>query len=270
MGYVVKQVYESGFESTGGYSYGFLAVDGEDDFALMSTWQDGSVAYIEGDPDALYIKIAGVWTQQVRTPVGPGPHIELDGVNPFTLIAANHLFARRAEVAPELEADKYQYYIRDALPTTEDDNFEGMIVYVKADGETETPASLSVCTTPGVQELDTVTVTKGAITQAGDITVTLNNEVVTVELVKNDTPSTVAAKIKVAVDAAVTATEGGIAAWTVTAVGAVLTFKKDATGECLEPAADAGATGVTFSDPFDRINEGVDAVWGTLINAAGT
>ena len=266
MGYVVKQVYESGLESTGGYSYGFLAVDGEDDFALMSTWQDGSVAYIEGDPDALYIKIAGVWTQQVRTPVGPGPHIELDGVNPFTLIAANHLFARRAEVAPELEADKYQYYIRDALPTTEDDNFEGMIVFVKQDGET--PATLNVCTTPGEQELDTVTVTKGAITQAGDITVTLNNEPVTVTLIKNDTPSTVAAKIKAAVDTVVTA--GTIDAWTVTAVGAVLTFKKDATGECLEPAADAGATGVTFSDPFDRINEGVDAVWGTLINAAGT
>ena len=263
MGYVVKQVYESGLESTGGYSYGFLAVDGEDDFALMSTWQDGSVAYIEGDPDALYIKIAGVWTQQVRTPVGPGPHIELDGVNPFTLIAANHLFARRAEVAPELEADKYQYYIRDALPTTEDDNFEGMIVFVKADGET--PASLSVCTTPGEQELDTVTVTKGAITQAGDITVTLNNEVVTVTLLKNDTPSTVAAKIKAAVDTAVT-TEGGIEAWTVTAVGAVLTFKKDATGECSEPAADAGSTGATFGE-WARPNQGVDAVWGTLINA---
>ena len=264
MGYVVKQVYESGLESTGGYSYGFLAVDGEDDFALMSTWQDGSVAYIEGDPDALYIKIAGVWTQQVRTPVGPGPHIELDGVNPFTLIAANHLFARRAEVAPELEADKYQYYIRDALPTTEDDNFEGMIVFVKQDGET--PATLNVCTTPGEQELDTVTVTKGAETAAGNITVTLNNEPVTVTLVKNDTPSTVAAKIKAAVDAVVT--DKTIAAWTVTAVGAVLTFKKDATGECSEPAADAGTTGATFE--VDPTNQGVDAVWGTLINAAGT
>ncbi len=265
MGYVVKQVYESGLESTGGYSYGFLAVDGEDDFALMSTWQDGSVAYIEGDPDALYIKIAGVWTKQVRTPVGPGPHIELDGVNPFTLIAANHLFARRAEVAPELEADKYQYYIRDALPTTEDDNFEGMIVFVKADGETETPASLSVCTTPGVQELDTVTVTEGAITDGGDITVTLNGQDVVVELVKNDTPSTVAAKIKAAVDADVTA--GDIAAWTVTAVGAVLTFKKDATGACTAPEASGGATGATFGT-WARTNQGVTAVWGTLINAA--
>ena len=265
MGYVVKQVYESGLESTGGYSYGFLAVDGEDDFALMSTWQDGSVAYIEGDPDALYIKIAGVWTKQVRTPVGPGPHIELDGVNPFTLIAANHLFARRAEVAPELEADKHQYYIRDALPTTEDDNFEGMIVFVKAEGDT--PASLSVCTTPGEQELDTVTVTKGAITQAGDITVTLNQEVVTVALLKDDTASTVAAKIKAAVDAAVTAKT--IEAWTVTAVGAVLTFKKDATGACLAPEASAGDTGATFGT-FARTNQGVTAVWGTLINAAAT
>ena len=167
MGYRVKQTYESGQEAAGGYSYGLLAVDSAADFANMATWQDGSVAYIEGDPDALYIKIAGVWTQQVRTPVGPGPHIEFDGVNPFTLIAANHLFARRAEVAPELEADKYQYYIRDALPTTEDDNFEGMIVFVKAEGET--PASLSVCMTPGEQEVDTLTVTATGTFANGDV-----------------------------------------------------------------------------------------------------
>lgn len=258
MGYRVKQTYESGQEAAGGYSYGFLAADSAADFANMATWQDGSVAYIEGDPDSLYIKIDGTWTLQKKTPIEPGRHIEIDGVNPFTLIAANHLFARRAEVAPELEADKYQYYIRDALPTTEDDNFEGMIVY-----ET-TGHTLSVCTTPGEQELDTLTVTKGPVTQAGVVTITLNNESVTVTLVKGETASSVAAKIKAAVDAAVTA--GGMAAWTVTAVGAVLTFKKDATGACSDPEASAGDTGCEFGT-FTRTNEGVNTVWGTLINA---
>ena len=258
----VMQLAASGLEGQGGYNYGVLEVASADEFEALTNWQDGSVGYVTGSED-IYVK-SGTWAKVDRTALPGGRAVELDGVNPFMLMAANHLFARRAEVAPELEADKYQYYIRDALPTTEDDNFEGMIVFVKAEGET--PASLSVCTTPGEQELDTVTVTKGAITQAGDITVTLNQEVVTVALLKDDTASTVAAKIKAAVDAAVTA--GDIAAWTVTAVGAVLTFKKDATGACSAPEASAGTTGATFGT-FARTNQGVTAVWGTLINPAG-
>lgn len=267
MGYRVKQTYESGQEAAGGYSYGFLAVDSAADFANMATWQDGSVAYIEGDPDSLYFKISGAWTLQKKTPIEPGRHIEIDGVDPFTLLAANHLFARRAEIAAALAAalaadvaaGKNQYYIRTALPTTEADNFEGMIVY-----ET-TGHTLSVCTTPGEQELDTVTVTKGAITQAGVVTITLNEQPVTVTLVKGETASSVAAKIKAAVDAAVVAKD--IAAWTVTCAGAVLTFKKDVTGAASPPTAvDTGDTGATFGT-FARTNQGVTAVWGTLINA---
>lgn len=257
----VMQLAASGLEGQGGYNYGVLEVASADEFDALTNWQDGSVGYVTGSED-IYVK-EGTWAKVDKTALPGGRAVELDGINPFTLIAANHLFARRAEVAPVLEADKYQYYIRDALPTTEDDNFEGMIVFVKAKGET--PASLSVCTTPGEQELDTVTVTKGAITQAGDITVTLNQEVVTVALLKDDTASTVAAKIKAAVDAAVTA--GEIAAWTVTAVGAVLTFKKDATGACSAPEASAGTTGATFGT-FARTNQGVTAVWADMINPA--
>lgn len=257
----VIQLAASGLEGQGGYNYGVLEVASADEFEELTNWQDGSVGYVTGSED-IYVK-SGTWAKVDKTALPGGRAIELDGINPFTLIAANHLFARRAEVAPVLEADKYQYYIRDALPTTEDDNFEGMIVFVKAEGET--PASLSVCTTPGEQEVDTVTVTKGAITQAGDITVTLNQEVVTVALLKDDTASTVAAKIKAAVDALVTA--GDIAAWTVTAVGAVLTFKKDATGACSAPEASAGTTGATFGT-FTRTNQGVTAVWADMINPA--
>lgn len=257
----VMQLAASGLEGQGGYNYGVLEVASADEFEALTNWQDGSVGYVTGSED-IYVK-SGTWAKVDKTALPGGRAVELDGINPFTLIAANHLFARRAEVAPVLEADKYQYYIRDALPTTEDDNFEGMIVFVKAEGET--PASLSVCTTPGEQELDTVTVTKGAITQAGDITVTLNQEVVTVALLKDDTASTVAAKIKAAVDAAVTA--GDIAAWTVTAVGAVLTFKKDAIGDCSAPEASGGTTGATFGT-FTRTNQGVTAVWANMINPA--
>ncbi len=258
----VMQLAASGLEGQGGYNYGVLEVASADEFEALTNWQDGSVGYVTGSED-IYVK-SGTWAKVDKTALPGGRAVELDGINPFMLMAANHLFARRAEVAPELEADKHQYYIRDALPTTEDDNFEGMIVFVKAEGETS--ASLSVCTTPGEQEVDTLTVTKGAITKAGNITVTLNAEAVVVAVTKGDTPAGVASKIKAAVDAAVDGKT--IAAWTVVQTAATLVFTKDVIGACAAPTAvDTGGTGCEFGT-FTRTNQGVTAVWADMINPA--
>ena len=150
------------------------------------------------------------------------------------------------------------YNILAALPTVEEDLFEGMIVY-----ET-TGHTLNCLTTPGEQEIDTVTVTAGAVTKLGDITITLNEEDVVVSVAHEDTPIVVATKIKAAVDAAVLAET--IDAWTTTRVDAVLTFKRSSVSACAAPTAvDTGATGCTFS-AFARTNQGVDSVWGVLIN----
>lgn len=148
------------------------------------------------------------------------------------------------------------YQPLDALPTTKAAMFAGLIVYNK------TAKALKLCETPGEHETDSVTVTAGAVTEAGDITVTLNEEAVTVAVLKDDTAAVVAGKIKTAVDAAVTAET--IADWSVTLDGAKLTFVKAAVGACAAPtAADTDTTGVTFST-FARDNEGAATVWKTI------
>ena len=158
-----------------------------------------------------------------------------------------------------LETGNATYNILSALPTVEEDLFEGMIVY-----ET-TGHTLNCLTTPGEQEIDTVTVTAGAVTKLGDITITLNEEDVVVPVAHEDTAIVVATKIKAAVDAAVLAET--IDAWTTSRVGAVLTFKRDEVSACAAPTVvDTGTTGCTFS-AFARTNQGVDSVWGVLINA---
>lgn len=157
-----------------------------------------------------------------------------------------------------LETGNATYNILAALPTLEEDLFEGMIVYEN------TGHTLNCLTTPGEQEIDTVTVTAGAVTKLGNITITLDEEDVIVAVAKDDTAIGIATKIKAAVDAAVVAET--IEAWAVTRVGAVLTFKKGEVSACAAPTAvDTGVTGCTFS-AFARTNQGVDSVWGVLIN----
>lgn len=167
--------------------------------------------------------------------------------------------AQLASTAMQPDVEQSRYYILDALPTTTAELFEGKIVYNTTDH------TLQVCTTPGEHESDTLTVTEGAVTTSGDITITLNGQAVVVAVVEEDTAAQVATKIKAAVDAAVVAET--IAAWTVAIDGAELNFLKAVVGTASAPTAvDTGDTGVTFS-AFDRTNEGVASVWGPLINA---
>ena len=257
----VMQLAASGLEGQGGHNFAVLEVDAADEFGTLTNWQDGSVGYVTGSED-IYVK-SGTWAKVDRTALPGGRAIDLDGVNPFTLLAVNMLTAKYNAL---LMRDRYQYRILDKLPTLEADNFKGMIAFIPGDGESVDDA-MKVCLTPGKQEVYTVTVTTGAVTKAGDITITLNGEPVVVTVAKSDTPAGVASKIKATVDAAVTATEDPIDAWTVARDGAKLTFTKAVIGACEETptAVDTESTGCVFGD-FTRTNQGVDAVWADMIN----
>lgn len=98
MSYTIKQRALSGLEGTGEFNYVVAEVDAAADFASLPTYQDGSIGYIKGDPDSLYMKLDGTWSLIPKSALGPGPHIELDGANPHTIMIANRLFARRAEL----------------------------------------------------------------------------------------------------------------------------------------------------------------------------
>ena len=253
----VKQLAASGLEGQGGYNFAVLEVDAAEEFDTLTNWQDGSVGYVAGSEE-IYVK-NGTWAKVDRTALPGGRSPELDGVNPFMLLAVNMLTAKYNAL---LMRDRYQYRILDKLPTLEADNFKGMIAFIPGDGETAD--AVKVCTTPGEQEVDTLTVTTGAVTKAGNITITLNTEAVVVAVAKGDTPAGVASKIKAAVDAAVDGED--IDAWTVVQTAATLVFTKAVIGACDAPTAvDTGGTGCVFSD-FTRTNEGVDAVWADMIN----
>ena len=268
MGYRIKQQTLSGLEATGGHNLVVVEVDAVADFASLPTYQDGSVGYIRGNLDALYIKDT-TWKLIDKSALAEGQQIEIDGINPFALMMTFKLLqgklatlataAQLASTAMQPDEEQSRYYKLDALPTTTAELFEGKIVYNRTDH------TLQVCTTPGEHESDTLTVTAGAVT-TGNITITLNGEAVVVAVAEEDTAAQVAAKIKAAVDAAVVAET--IAAWTAAIDGAELNFLKAVVGVCVAPTAvDTGETGVTFS-AFARTNEGVASVWGTLINAS--
>ncbi|NLC82791.1 MAG: hypothetical protein GX748_16565 [Lentisphaerae bacterium] len=248
----VMQLAASGLEGQGGYNFAVLEVDAADEFDTLTRWQDGSVGYVTGSED-IYVK-SGTWVKVDRTALPGGRAIDLDGVNPFMLLAVNMLTAKYNAL---LRADRYQYRILDALPVKEADNFKGMIAFIPGEGESVDDA-LKVCLTPGEQEVDTVTVTDAA-TDDGDVTITLNETPVTVTVAEDDTPEAIADKIRQ------TAFEG----WTTSGTGAVCVFTKDAIGICDAPSASAGLTGCVFGN-FTRTNQGVDAVWADMINAAGT
>ena len=158
-----------------------------------------------------------------------------------------------ALLAPSL----HQYAILPSFPNTSSSMYEGMAVYSLADKD------FACCTTVGEHEVDALTVETGAVTSAGDVTVELNGESVTVAVDLDDTAEQVAAKIKAAVDAAVVAeTIGG---WTISVDGADITFVKDVVGVCVAPTAtDQGLTGVTFITCASQ-NEVVAAVWESFL-----
>jgi transcriptional antiterminator Rof (Rho-off) len=155
------------------------------------------------------------------------------------------------------------YYKLAALPDTEAELFEGKLVYNTTDH------TLQVCTTPGEQELDTLTVTAGPVSKTGanDITITLNTEATVVEVnggtlevraatitaaasangnltVKLDgadtTVAVVAGDTAAQVAGKITTAFAADAAWTVGNVDAVLTFTAKAVG----PKAGAFSIGV--------------------------
>ena len=335
MGFIVKQIMLSGLEAAGGHNLAVVEVDAVADFASLPTFQDGSIGYIKGNPNALY-RLDTTWQSVLKSGVGEGPQIEIDGVSPYVLVMMFRLLQERIAKLPEnvltargdtvfrdangpaklvkgtagqvltqgandpawadvqslaftdtnskyatdtligaltelgflLSLDRKPYYRLAALPTLEADLYEGKLVYNTTDH------TLQVCTTPGEQEIDEVTVSGPAtapgaknvtitlhgtgksvavnggtlevraatITAAasanGNLTVKLDGADTTVAVVAGDTAAQVAGKITTAFAAD--------AAWTVGNVDAVLTFTAKAVG----PKAGAfsigvAATGVT-------------------------
>ncbi len=239
MSYTIKQRILSGQEASGGYNYLLVEIDAAADIASMPDAQDGSVAYIKDDDETIYVKISGTWTALDKSTITEGEIRRFDGIDPHTLLAANYLFPRRAEQNAE------RILTTATLPTTEAGLYEGLSIYDKTE---DVPLW---CKTPGEQEDDTVTVTQGAITKAGNVTITLNGVAKTVAVAKDDTAAAVAGKIR----------STAFTGWTTGGSGAVCTFLKDAVGACSAPTAvDTDGTGVTFGS-FTRTNQGVTTVW---------
>lgn len=248
MGYTIEQYAVPVVPVPGRWHYVVAAVDAVEDFDAMPDVMDGSVAYIRHHPDTLYLHINGAWTSMKKSALPNGQLMNLDGTNPYTMIMANNLFARHADVAAMLESDRRQYYVRDELPTEQGTDALGMIVYNLTD------STLNVCTTLAITEIDTLTVTKGAETAAGNVTITLNNVATTVAVEKDDTAAGVADII------AATAFTG----WTVgRGAGATVLFSKVESGAVQAPAFDdTGITGTTAT--FACTQTGVTGVWGAL------
>lgn len=84
MEYVIKQLLLSGYESSGGHSLAVVEVDAAADFATLPTYQNGSIGYIKGDPDSLYI-LDTTWKLVQKSALEAGDQIEIDGVSPYAL-----------------------------------------------------------------------------------------------------------------------------------------------------------------------------------------
>lgn len=97
MAHRIKQTILSGQEAAGGYNYILAEVDAAADFAALTACQDGSVGYIKGDQDSLYIKVAGTWSKLNKSLAG-NDRLLIDGISPYDVLAANVLFPRRAEL----------------------------------------------------------------------------------------------------------------------------------------------------------------------------
>ena len=253
-----KYIMASGQEESGGKNMVWAEVDNATELTNVVGYT-GSVGTIKGDRNILYVYDGTLWKLLDKPDL---PEL-FDGIDPITLLVVNKLMIPSLlllNTAIQTTPDRKQYHLLDALPVVESELYEGMAVYNLTDH------TFQVLTTPGEQESDTLTVTEGAVTTSGNITITLNEEAVTVAVVEDDTAAAVAAKIKAAIDAAVVAET--IDPWMVAIDGAELNFLKGAVGTAAAPTAvDTGETGVTFS-AFARTNEGVASVWTTLINAS--
>ena len=156
------------------------------------------------------------------------------------------------ELGALLAPDRKPEYIRATDPTAQNDQYEGMLLYNTTDQE------LKVCTTPGKAEVDTITVTQGAVTQGGTITVTLDNVDKTAEVLEGETVAQVAARI-LALDF-----EGWDAAYGDDVDKVV--FTAQTVGTRVAPVFDdTDETGVTGTAVATQ--QGADATWITLAEA---
>lgn len=97
MAHRIKQTILSGQEAAGGYNYILAEVDAAADFAALTAFQDGSVGYIKGDQESLYVKVAGTWSKLNKS-LADNDRLLIDGISPYDVLAANVLFPRRAEL----------------------------------------------------------------------------------------------------------------------------------------------------------------------------
>ena len=96
MGYKIKQL-----ATIDGNTYAVLEMDDAADITYLPDYTDGSVAYIVDDPDKMYLKISGAWALTSKTRLAPGPHIDLDGANPYMLMQTNLMVDPKIAVLKE-------------------------------------------------------------------------------------------------------------------------------------------------------------------------
>lgn len=214
----------------------------------------GSIGTIVGDPDKLYVFSGSSWDRLDKPSLLPGSVPEYDGINPITLLAAMKLLQPSLLELNDVMTQVFPYYREPAETMTTDPAVltVGMVVY------DETAEALKVLKDPGAVEVDTITVTQGAVTKAGNITVTLNEVAKTVAVVKGETVAQVAAKILAL------KFDGWDAAYGED-VGEVV-FTAQTVGTSVAPGiTDTGETGVTGTAAATQ--EGAAATWITLAAA---
>jgi hypothetical protein len=213
-------------------------------------------------------------------PIWTIPH-DLGFTDTGSKYTTDTLGAALVQLGPLLDAEKRQYLVLSTKPTAEAEQAEGMVVYAEDTG------LLQVCRTPGEQEIDSLEVTAGAVTDSGNITIELNGVnkavgvvggtlavygatitaaatspgTITITLDDVDTEVEVAAEdTAVAVAEKITTAFEANADWTVGNVDAVLTFTAKAK-EVKAGAfafADTDETGVTCTAGITETTPGVD------------
>lgn len=303
MGYVIKQLLLSGYESSGGHSLAVVEVDAAADFATLPTYQDGSIGYIKGDPDSLYI-LDTTWKLVQKSALEAGDQIEIDGVSPYTLAMVFKLLQGQLALLTETAATADAL---DVLTTKGDLLVQGaaapealavgtgnqvlsvtagapvwadpkdlvfvqdtMPEYVRASFPTTQSGMFE-----GMIVYNTTDHTLKCCTTPGEsewdaVTVThAATSAGNVTITLNDVAVDVAVEEGDGIDlVAQKIRDATFSGWTVDpGTDGIISFKKDAAGTCSAPTASGGTTGVTFGS-FVRTNEGVAAVWSDLINAS--
>lgn len=303
MGYIVKQLMLSGLESAGGHNIAVVEVDAVADFSALPTFQDGSVGFIRGNPDALYVKDT-TWKQVSKSALAEGAQAEIDGVSPYTLAMVFKLLQGKLALLTETAATADAL---DVLTTKGDLLVQGAaapeaLAIGTSNKVLSVTAGMPVWADP--KDLVFVQDTMPEYIRAAEPTaqndqyegMLLYNttdhklkvcttpgeaewDTVTVTGAATSAGNVTITLNDVGVDVAVGEGDGvnlvaekiraaTFSGWTVEpGSDAILNFKKDAVGTCSAPTASGGTTGVTFGS-FVRTNEGVAAVWGDLINAS--